>query len=185
MSWFKTSEKIYHGFFSIKHAMTSSFCTMKQPNGNIVHVTHIYEPKDVKLYDPPVDAIYVGIVVGGIIEYSSENKYKKTIPIINGEPIRDFYDLTKTSSQRSFHGFFSLSQAKENGFATVLDLDGKEIDVTRLLGLKSKKFIYDLMLVADSVYIGVVSHTIVRTKPQNFNEGNIPKINGRPVEGWS
>lgn len=94
MSWIK---KAYpepgHGFFSVSFAKKESFCTMKQPNGKLIHVTHASNlDSNLKTYSLPQDSVYVGVITYPIIVYSAENHFKKTIPIVNGVEIRNFYD---------------------------------------------------------------------------------------------
>lgn len=93
-----------------------------------------------------------------------------------------FKKAQEDKSNQNFHGFFSVSIAREFGFWTVLNLHGQEVDVTKLLKLNAKQITYEATLQDDAVYIGVCTGKIIRDRDRNT--GKTPKLNGVPVENW-
>lgn len=95
MSWLTkiSQENQSNGWFSLNWAKDyKSFYTLKQPSGKLVHITHVTDLKNKNINTLPKDAIYIGVVQYPIINGPEWNLNHKIIPIVNGNPIRDFYD---------------------------------------------------------------------------------------------
>jgi len=95
MTWLKKtsqySDRADHGFFSLAWAKYLGFYTMKQPNGNLVHITHVTDLNNKTIENLPDDCVYVGAVIYPIVRKPDQNKYDRIIPIVDGRPITDFY----------------------------------------------------------------------------------------------
>lgn len=104
MSWLKNvfqgSTVVYHGFFSMSWAKNYySFYTMRQPNGKLIHITHVVDLKNeaARFETLPDDAVFVGDVESEIIRSTEQNVRDRVIPIVNGRPIENFYDDYKSN----------------------------------------------------------------------------------------